>query len=108
MKLVPTEEIAGIVDRVCVAVAGIGLPFKGVLVKLRILTNLYNILDAPALKLSVLMIIIRSAADAKQLDLLAPFLAGASSWQSQWGMSDSEARKLYLLVSQVLGNIGEA
>ena len=71
------------------------------------LTNLYNVLDLPQLKLSVLMIIIRAAADAKQLDLLGPFLAGAGSWQAQWGLTDLDARKLYLLISQVLDGIGE-
>lgn len=55
----------------------------------------------------MLMIVIRTAADAKQLDVLGPFLAGASAWQSRWGMSDADARRLYLLVSQVLSAVGE-
>lgn len=106
LKLVP-DGAAGFVDRICAAVAGIGAG-KSALVKLRVLTKLYNMLETPALKLSVLMIIIRAAADAKQLDLLGPFLAGAGSWQAQWGMSNADARRLYLLVSQVLGDVGEA
>lgn len=106
VKLVPEGEAAGIVDRICAAVAGIGAG-KSALVKLRVLTNLYNVLEEKSLKLSVLMIVIRTAADAKQLDVLGPFLAGAGTWQSRWGMSDVDARRLYLLVSQVLGAVGE-
>lgn len=98
------EEAAGLIERICASITEIG---KSAIVKIRVLTNLYNILDVPTLKLSVLMVIIRAAANAKQLELLGPFLAGVGSWQTQWGVSDAEARKLYLLVSQVLGDVGE-
>jgi len=104
LKLVPVEEAAGLIERICASITEIG---KSAIVKIRVLTNLYNILDVPTLKLSVLMVIIRAAANAKQLELLGPFLAGVGSWQTQWGVSDAEARKLYLLVSQVLGDVGE-
>ncbi len=54
------------------------------------------------------MLILRLAADSKQLELLNPFLSNAASWQSRWGISDVDARKLYLLVSEVLGAAGDS
>lgn len=73
------------------------------------LANLYNSVDEAIwkdLKLAVFTRVVQYAADTKQLDLLAPFFAAASTWQSRWGISSQQAGALYLLISQSLDKAG--
>ena len=72
------------------------------------LVLMYNSVDARDAKLSLLDSVIRFASATRQLELLAPYLVGASTWQRDWELTDVEARSLYLLLSQVNTKAGDA
>lgn len=69
---------------------------------------MYNSVDTRDAKLSLLTSVIRYASASRQLELLAPYLVGAASWQRDWELSDVEARGLFLLLSQVSAKAGDA
>lgn len=72
------------------------------------MVHMYNNVEGRDAKLALLTAIISYAASTKQLELLAPYLAGAASWQREWELSDGEARALFLLLSQVYSKAGSA
>lgn len=75
------------------------------------MTNVYNTVSEVShkdAKLSVLKHLIRFAADARQLELLQPYLAGAAGWTSKWGLTAEQAGALYLLIAQCLEKGGAA
>lgn len=59
-------------------------------------------------KVHAFEVLVRFAAASKQLDLLAPFIAGAASWQRDWQLSTAEARALFLLLTTTYAGVGEA
>lgn len=78
--------------------------------RLRILALVYNAVDARETKLSLLAAVVAYAAASRQLEQLAPFLSSiaAPSWQADWGLADAEARRVFLLLSQVYSAAGDA
>jgi hypothetical protein len=74
------------------------------------LVHLYNSLEDSlrSQKLSLISTIISYASNTKQLDQLAPYLAGAAAWQKEWQLSNDEARSLFLLLSRAYGKAGDA
>jgi len=61
-----------------------------------------------ALKFEVFSRIVQFAAETKNMDVLAPYLSAANSWQAKWGLSQREAGELFLLVSSSLERAGLA
>ena len=79
-------------------------------VRLRLLVTLFNVVDervAKAEKVALFSHLVSFASDSKQLELLSPYFASAGTWQSKWGISDTEARGLYLAVSRALDKAGD-
>lgn len=72
------------------------------------LTHVFNAVDERGSKLALLAAAISYASASKQLDQLAPFLAGASTWQRDWQLTDVEARQLWLLLSDAYGKAGDS
>jgi len=70
--------------------------------------NLYNTVSSKALKLDVFSRIVAFAADTRQVDALAPYLASAATWQARWGLTPAEAGALFLLVARALERTGHA
>lgn len=84
---------------------------KSAAARLRVLVHLYNALDVDANtaeKLAVLHSIIPFAAATRQTELLAPLFATGGAWKAKWGLSDAQARALFLLASSALEKSGDA
>lgn len=77
------------------------------LLRLKALTHVFNAVDERGSKLALLAAAISYASTSKQLDQLAPFLAGAATWQRDWQLTDVEARTLWLLLSDAYGKAGD-
>ena len=110
LRNIEPAQLGPIVERLA-AVLAQSTESKGAGARLRVLVNLYNLVSEAtnkAEKLGLLKSIIRFASDTKQLELLAPVFAGAAGWKAKWGLSDVEARAIYLLISSVLEKAGDA
>ena len=113
LKDFPAEQLGGAVERLAAVVtsaATAGEP-KANAARLRVLGNLYNLLsDASnkAEKLVLLSSIIRFASETSQIELLTPVFAGAAGWKAKWGLTDAQARGLYLQIANALGRAGGA
>ena len=98
---------AEVARRVSAAVAG---GTSRAALRLRALAHVYNAVEERGARLALLRAIIAFAAATKQMDQMAPYLSVVSgaSWQRDWGLSDAEARALFLQLAQVHGAAGEA
>lgn len=113
LKELPAADVAHAVGVVSAALVGGGAApaAKGAAARMRALVNLYNTLaDAThkGEKLALLRSIIRFAADTRQTELLASLFSTAGSWTSKWGLTDQQARELFLLSSSALEKAGDA
>lgn len=108
LSSVPPGEQDGVIDRIVAAVTSTS---DKALLRLRIVTDVYNFVDEVQhkdSKLGVLKALIRYAADHRQLELLQPYLAGAATWPAKWQLSPEQAGALYLLIAQSLEKTGAA
>jgi hypothetical protein len=111
LRSVPAPRYGQLVEKLSRAVTSGGSDGKGAAARLRVLANLYNAVDegvARQEKLALFGALVDFAAETKQLEALYPYFATAASWQAKWGVSDAEARRLYLAVSRVLEKAGES
>ncbi|CAM9164053.1 unnamed protein product [Discosporangium mesarthrocarpum] len=76
--------------------------------RLRLVTNLYNMLPVQSTsQLDVCMSVIRYAHQAKLMGMLTTFFAGADEWIKGWDLSVQDQRRLFLLISETLGEEGK-
>ncbi|KAJ3187706.1 hypothetical protein HDU85_006099 [Gaertneriomyces sp. JEL0708] len=77
--------------------------------KLKVLSNLYNILESnSAVRYDVYAAIWNVAAKSGDIDILVPQLTSLDTWIAEWGVALNQRRALYLLISQKLEETGEA
>ena len=112
LKAVPPARFGQTIDKIStVLTSGPTELGKGAPVRLRTLANLYNVISestGKAEKVAVFSKLIKFASDTRQLDLLYPYFAHAATWQSKWGISDEQTRRLLLTVSTALEKAGDA
>ncbi|CAM9384657.1 unnamed protein product, partial [Phaeothamnion confervicola] len=77
--------------------------------RLKLVTYLYNMLPSrgPA-QLEVLLSVVGYASRAKLLSMLSGFFAGVNDWLAGWELSAEDRRRIYLLMADVLAEVGEA
>ncbi|CAM9229402.1 unnamed protein product, partial [Choristocarpus tenellus] len=76
--------------------------------RLKLVTNLYNMLPVcSASQLDVLVSLIRYAHVAKLTGMLSTFFTCADEWIKGWDLSVHDQRRLYLLISETLGDEGK-
>ncbi|KAJ3177850.1 hypothetical protein HDU85_005762 [Gaertneriomyces sp. JEL0708] len=77
--------------------------------KLKVLSNLYNILESNcAVRYDVYAAIWNVAAKSGDIDILIPHLTSLDTWIAEWGVALNKRRALYLLISQKLEETGDA
>eukprot|EP00158_Paraphelidium_tribonemae_P000103 Partr_v1_DN16839_c0_g1_i1_m28286 putative Component of the eukaryotic translation initiation factor 3 (eIF-3) complex, which is involved in protein synthesis and, together with other initiation factors, stimulates binding of mRNA and methionyl-tRNAi to the 40S ribosome (By similarity) len=111
LKDIEPAALGPLAERLAAVIASSSADLKAAPARLRALANLYNSLsDAThkAEKLGLLRSVIRFASDTRQLEALAPLFAGAAGWKAKWGLTEQEARALYLLISVSLEKAGDA
>ncbi|KAJ3082698.1 hypothetical protein HK102_001503 [Quaeritorhiza haematococci] len=75
--------------------------------KLKVLGNLYNYLEASSLsRYDVYVAILNVAANGDEMDIILPTLPMLDTWIKQWGLGLNQTRQLFLLVSEKLGAAG--
>mmetsp|Transcript_2666 Transcript_2666/g.3020 ORF Transcript_2666/g.3020 Transcript_2666/m.3020 type:complete len:408 (-) Transcript_2666:196-1419(-) len=70
--------------------------------KLRILFNLFNLINYPAVKYSILMRLLSFAASANLADQLLPATKRIDAWGKDWNLTVEESRALYLELANLL------
>lgn len=112
LKDLSMDDVKELANRVStLLVSGIPSDLKGTSARLRALVNLYNTLNDAQYKserLSTLRAIISFATNTKQVDLLASLFATSGSWVSKWGLTEQQARELFLLSSSALEKASDA
>lgn len=111
LKDAPPQQAGSIAERLSTKVVSAqSTEGKGAAARLRVLVNLYNAVGDTTKpeKLAVLQAVIRFAASTRQTELLAPLFASAGSWQARWGLTDAQARSLFLLASSALEKAGDS
>ncbi|KAJ1970590.1 hypothetical protein H4R35_005776 [Dimargaris xerosporica] len=76
---------------------------ESVIPKLKVLTNLFNILDVRSpLRANVLVTLINLAASSGYLSAVQSQLDKVASWTNIWGLSPADKANLYLCISKAL------
>jgi hypothetical protein len=79
------------------------------LLRLRIVTNVYNTVREAShkeAKLQVLKRLIKFASEHRLIETLQSFLAGAAGWPAKWALSAEQAGSLFLMIAQCMDRNG--
>jgi translation initiation factor 3 subunit M len=83
-------------------------PTNSASLQLAVLTTVFNLLAADdSVRLNVFRVILGVTQRSGSFELLKPQLASLPAWLEDWGADDSDARSLYLAVSEVANEAGE-